>query len=124
MSSSARRRLADEHRLDLLFSALAARTRREMLSDLAAGPTTVTELAEPHAMSLPAVSRHLKVLETAGLVQRVVEGRVHRVAINGQAFEDVQQWLAEHRAFWEGQLAALADFAGAADSRARAGKRR
>jgi DNA-binding transcriptional ArsR family regulator len=75
-------------------------------------------------MSLPAVSRHLKVLETAGLVQRVVEGRVHRVAINGQAFEDVQQWLAEHRAFWEGQLAALADFAGAADSRARAGKRR
>jgi DNA-binding transcriptional ArsR family regulator len=75
-------------------------------------------------MSLPAVSRHLKVLEAAGLVHRVVEGRVHRVEVNAQALADVQHWLEQYRAYWEGQLDALAEFAGNARRPARATRRR
>jgi DNA-binding transcriptional ArsR family regulator len=114
VSRPERRRPADEDRLDLLFGALSDRTRRAMLARLAAGSACVTELAEPHAMSLPAVSRHLKVLEGAGLVSRAVEGRVHRLEANAEALEDVEQWLEHYRAFWEGQLDALAEFAAAA----------
>ena len=95
-----------------------------MLSRLATGPACVTELAEPHAMSLPAVSRHLKVLETAGLVRRAIEGRVHRVEVNQDALQDVHDWLEQHRAYWEGQLDALAQFAATAGRPPRARGRR
>src|SRR4051794_40711770 len=119
LSSPERRCPPAEDRLDLLFGALSDRTRRAMLTRLAAGPACVTELAEPHAMSLPAVSRHLKVLEGAGLVSRVVEGRVHRLEANAGALNAIEQWLEYYREFWEGQLDALAEFAAAAQGGAR-----
>jgi DNA-binding transcriptional ArsR family regulator len=102
---------AGDDRLDALFGALSDRTRRAMLAQLKRGTATVGDLAAPHAMSLPAVSRHLKVLERARLVRREVDGRVHHCEIDGRALEDVARWLDHYRAFWEGQLDSLAQFA-------------
>ncbi len=99
-----------DDRLDRVFHALANRTRRLMLAQLADGPTMVTELAEPFAMSLPSVSKHLKVLEQAGLVERSVDGRVHHCALATAPLQDVESWLAHYRGFWDDNLAALADF--------------
>src|SRR5579872_5285772 len=97
-------------RLDLLFRALGDRTRRSLLARLATRDATVTELAEPFAMSLPAVSRHIRVLEEAGLVTRRVEGRVHHCSLNAHALETAEQWLRDRRLFWEGQLRSLERF--------------
>jgi DNA-binding transcriptional ArsR family regulator len=97
--------------MDAVFGALSDRTRRAILARLAHGPATAGELAHPHAMSLPAVSRHLKVLERARLIRREVDGRVHRIELDGRALEDVGRWLDHYRAFWEGRLDALARFA-------------
>ena len=112
--SSPARAAQHEDRLDQIFGALSDRTRRAMLAQLAHGPARVTELAEPHAMTLPAVSRHLKVLERAGLVRREVTGREHRCELEAGSLHAVEAWLDHHRAFWEGQLDALAAFAQAA----------
>jgi DNA-binding transcriptional ArsR family regulator len=68
----------------------------------------ITELAEPFAMSLPAVSRHIRVLEDAGLVARTVDGRVHECALVAAPFETADAWLHRYRHFWTGQLASLA----------------
>jgi DNA-binding transcriptional ArsR family regulator len=111
VSSSAHRKASADDRLDLVFGALSDRTRRAMLARLAQGPAMVTELAQPHAVSLPAVSRHLKVLERAQLVQRNVQGRVHVCALDPAAMQDLRQWLLHYRAFWEGQLDALEQYA-------------
>ena len=97
-------------RLDRLFRALGDRTRRELLARLAEQSATVTELAEPFAMSLPAVSRHIRVLERAGLVVRRVEGRVHHCSINPDGLETAEAWLKRYRRFWDGQLRALARY--------------
>jgi DNA-binding transcriptional ArsR family regulator len=102
--------LDDDH-LDRVLGALADRTRRAMLERLALGPAIVSELAEPFAMSLPAVSKHVKVLERAGLIDRVVEGRTHVCTMRPQAYGDVEAWLRFYRTFWEGTLDSLADFA-------------
>ena len=100
-----------DDRLDLIFRALGDRTRRALLSRLASGGTaTVTELAEPFAMSLPAVSKHLKVLERAGLVARSIDGRIHRCSFNAQALQNVEHWLAHYRSFWQDSLEALAQY--------------
>jgi DNA-binding transcriptional ArsR family regulator len=123
VSSSAHRKADAEDRLDLVFGALSDRTRRAMLARLAQGPAMVTELAQPHAVSLPAVSRHLKVLERAQLVQRCVQGRVHVCELDPVAMQDLQQWLVQYRAFWEGQLDALERYA-AAHAKPRAKTRR
>ena len=98
----------DEDRLDLVFQALANRTRRALLGRLADGPAMVTELAEPFAMSLPSVSKHLKVLERAGLVRRSVDGRIHECALATEPLQDIEAWLAHYRAFWGDTLDALA----------------
>jgi DNA-binding transcriptional ArsR family regulator len=90
--------------LDLLFSALSDRTRRRLLSRLALGPASVTDLAKPFRMSLPAVSKHLKVLERAHLVSRTVHGRVHRLALVGETLEQVEAWLDPFRTYWAGTL--------------------
>jgi DNA-binding transcriptional ArsR family regulator len=113
VSSSAHRKADADDRLDLVFGALSDRTRRAMLARLAQGPAMVTELAQPHAVSLPAVSRHLKVLERAQLVQRSVQGRVHVCELDPAAMQDLRQWLVQYRAFWEGQLDALERYAAA-----------
>jgi len=98
-----------EH-LDTVFSALADPTRRAILDQLARGERTVTTLADPHDMSLPAVSKHLKVLEEAGLIVREKEGRSHRVNLNSKPLKDAAAWLERYRAFWEGRFDALEKF--------------
>lgn len=99
-----------EPELNALFSALADPTRRAIVARLAEGEATVSELASPFAMSLPAISKHLRVLERAGLLQRDVRGRVHHCRLQGRPLRDAAQWLAEYRAYWEGQLERLVDF--------------
>jgi DNA-binding transcriptional ArsR family regulator len=110
MQSSGRRRGAAEDRLDAAFQALGDRTRRALLARLAAGPAMVTELAKPFDMSLPAVSRHIRVLEAAGLIARSVEGRVHQCSLAAGPLQSVEVWLGHYRRFWEGNLDALARF--------------
>jgi DNA-binding transcriptional ArsR family regulator len=97
----------DDARLDAVFGALADRTRRAILGRLSEGSATVTELAAPFAMSLPAASRHLKVLEQAGLIQRDVQGRLHHCHLAPDPLRGADAWLETYRAFWDGRLAAL-----------------
>jgi DNA-binding transcriptional ArsR family regulator len=78
-----------------------------MLARLAGGPLPVTELAAPFAISLPAVSKHLRVLEGAGLISRDIDGRVHRCSLRLDTVAAAEQWLVSRRAFWEGTLDAL-----------------
>jgi DNA-binding transcriptional ArsR family regulator len=115
MASRARAASAED-RLDLVFHALADRTRRSLLRRLGRGPAMVTELAEPFTMSLPAVSKHLRVLERARLVSRKIDGRVHRCALDPEALGEVEDWLRERREFWEHTLDALAVHVAAKDS--------
>jgi DNA-binding transcriptional ArsR family regulator len=108
MSSSKNKRLSSELRLDLVFRALGDGTRRTLLAHLARGPAMITELAEPFGMSLPAVSRHIRVLERAKLVQRTVEGRVHRCSLRAEPLKEAQSWIADYEEFWTGRLESLA----------------
>jgi DNA-binding transcriptional ArsR family regulator len=87
--------------LDKLFGALADPTRRAVVNRLSQGPATVTELAGPLDMSLNAVSKHLKVLERAGLVGREIQGRTHRLYLIPGPLSDLQQWIGFYRRFWE-----------------------
>jgi DNA-binding transcriptional ArsR family regulator len=96
--------------LDATFGALADPTRRAILARLARGEAMVTELAEPFAMSLPAISKHLRVLESAGLLQREIDGRVHRCRLAVEPMKDAAGWIEQYRAFWETQFDALAKY--------------
>ncbi len=96
--------------LSEIFGALADPTRRAILARLALGETSVGELAEPFEMSLPAVSKHLGVLETAGLVQRQKQGRVRRCQIDGRPLEAAVIWIEHYRYFWEARLDSLARY--------------
>jgi DNA-binding transcriptional ArsR family regulator len=87
--------------LDRTFSALADPTRRAMLERLAAGEASVTELAEPFQMSLPAVSKHLKVLERAGLIARGRERQWRPARLEAGPLKDVAEWAERYRRFWE-----------------------
>ena len=91
-------------RLSATFNALADPTRRAILARLALGETSVTELAEPFAMSLPAVSKHLKVLERAGLISRGREAQWRPCRIDAKALKPVDDWLADYRRLWEERL--------------------
>lgn len=86
--------------LDAVFSALADPTRRAILSRLADGQASVNELAAPFDMSQPAVSRHLKVLERAGLVERDIDQQRRPARLKAQNMADAAKWLAEFKAFW------------------------
>jgi len=88
-------------RLDRTFSALADRTRRAILARLAAGEASVTELAEPFEMSLPAVSKHLKVLERAGLVARGRKRQWRPARLEAEPLKEVAEWTERYRRFWE-----------------------
>jgi DNA-binding transcriptional ArsR family regulator len=90
--------------LDRTFAALADPTRRRILAQLAKSDGSVTALAQPHAMSLAAVSKHLIVLEKAGLVKRRRHGRVHSLALEAKPMQEAQAWLDRYRKFWEGNL--------------------
>jgi DNA-binding transcriptional ArsR family regulator len=89
-----------DERLDATFAALASSTRRAILARLALGEATVNELAEPLAMSLPAVSKHLKVLESAGLVQRTRRAQFRPCALDPAALDAAMDWAATCRATW------------------------
>ena len=90
--------------LDTAFSALADPTRRAILARLALGETSVTELARPFEMSLPAVSKHLKVLERAGLISRGRAAQWRPCRIEPKALKDIDDWLEHYRRFFEGSL--------------------
>ena len=97
-------------RLDQTFAALADPTRRRILADLARGEQCVTRLARPSAMSLPAISKHLRVLEKAGLLRRRRYGRVHEMRLEANPLKAAAQWVEEYRKFWEGSLDRLAAY--------------
>src|SRR5215472_18998165 len=96
--------------LNRTFAALADPTRRRILAHLARGDKCVTHLARPHAMSLPAVSKHLRVLENAGLLRRRRYGRVHEMQLDAAPLKKAARWVEEYRKFWEGSLDRLADY--------------
>src|SRR5580704_1064036 len=92
------------------FHALADPTRRAILARLTLGEVSVNELAEPFAMSLPAVSKHLKVLERAGLISRGRDAQYRPCKLETQSLKTVDEWLAEYRRFWEQRLDRLEDY--------------
>jgi DNA-binding transcriptional ArsR family regulator len=91
----------DELELDRTFAALADPTRRAILARLASGEATVTELAEPFEISLPAISKHLKVLERAGLVARARERQWRPARLEAGPLKEVSDWAEQYRRFWE-----------------------
>ena len=97
-------------RLSTTLAALADPTRRAILARLALGETSVTELAEPFEMSLPAVSKHLKVLERAGLIARGREAQWRPCRIEPAALKHVDDWLEEYRRLWDARLDRLDDY--------------
>ena len=93
--------------LDRVFSALSDRTRRALVHMLAERERTVSELAEPFDMSLAAISKHLQVLERAGLVRRRRDGRTHYCSLRPEQLTDALDWIAIYRRFWTDRLGAL-----------------
>ncbi len=96
--------------LDVAFSALADPTRRGILAQLAEGQEKVTELARPYNMSLPAISKHLRILERAGLITRTRVGREHRIRIDPKPIREAMDWMAMYAQAWEHQFNALDDY--------------
>ena len=90
--------------LDLTFAALADPIRRAILARLAEGEATVNELADPFAVSLPAISRHLKVLERAGLIVRGREGRARPSRLRTEALDEAAGWMTQRRQTWESRM--------------------
>lgn len=96
-----------QHRLDDTLIALADPTRRAILQRLSRGQARVTELAEPFAISLNSVSKHIRLLERADLVRREKQGRDHWLTLNPEPVDEVLQWMNEQRAIWNQRLDAL-----------------
>jgi DNA-binding transcriptional ArsR family regulator len=96
--------------LSMKLSALADPTRRAILTRLAAGEATVLQLAEPFDMTLPAISKHLKVLEHAGLISRGREAQWRPCRLEAEALKDVDQWLEQYRRFWDESFDRLDDY--------------
>lgn len=96
--------------LSITFSALADPTRRAILARLASGETSVTALAEPFAMSLPAITKHLKVLERAGLITRGRQAQWRPCRLAAKPLKEVAGWVEDYRAFWEQSLDRLDDY--------------
>jgi DNA-binding transcriptional ArsR family regulator len=97
-------------RLDIVFHALGDATRRRMLRELAIGERTVSQLAEPFAMSLAAASKHIKTLENAGLIRREVRGRTHICRLDPGPLASAQEWLTFYERFWTERLDVLDHF--------------
>ena len=102
--------VTNSQHLDRTFAALADSTRRAILARLAEGDTTVGELAQPFDMSRPAISKHLRVLERAGLVRRARDGRLSRCGLHATPMRDAAEWIEKYRKFWESQLDALSRY--------------
>lgn len=101
---------AYEEALNLTFAALADPTRRGMLARLAQGPATVKELAEPYKLSKPAISKHLKVLEHAGLIERGREAQWRPAQLQAAPLRDASAWLNGYRQHWEANFDRLSDY--------------
>lgn len=101
-------RMLQDTELDAAFAALAHPTRRAILGRLAHGPATVSDLAAPFAISLPAVSQHIKVLEAAGLITRGRDAQFRPCTLNPQALARVAQWSDQYRHIWAGRFDAMA----------------
>jgi DNA-binding transcriptional ArsR family regulator len=97
-------------RLDATFAALADPTRRAILARLASGEASVNELAQPFAMTLPAVSKHLKVLERAGLISRGREAQWRPCRLEAGPLKEVSDWVENYRRFWDGSFDRLGDY--------------
>ncbi len=113
--------LDGEEALDLVFGALANSTRRAILARLAEGPATVNELAEPFAMSLPAVSKHIRVLERAGLIVQGRDAQYRPCSIRPEPLRRVSDWAEHYRPIWEGRFDRMADYLDRMQSDAGAG---
>lgn len=96
--------------LDVTFAALADPTRRAIIARLAAGEATVTDLAQPFAMSLPAISKHLKVLERAGLISRGRDAQRRPCRLDARRLKDVSDWVEHYRRYWEQSFDRLDDY--------------
>jgi DNA-binding transcriptional ArsR family regulator len=99
--------IPQQARLDAVFGALSDPTRRALLSTLSHGPSTVGDLAAPFPISLAAVSKHLKVLESAGLVKRTIEGRVHHCRLDARPLHDGFDWIRRYERWWNERLDVL-----------------
>ncbi len=96
--------------LDLTFSALADPTRRAILNHLSKQEASVLELAKPFDISLPAISKHIRVLENANLVARKKEGRVHKIRLNPVPLENASEWIEYYRVFWQQALSGFQEY--------------
>lgn len=101
--------MVEQNALDAVFQALADPTRRGMLSALATGDRSVGELAAPFKMSFAGASKHVKALETAGLVRRTVRGRTHLCSLNARPMHGALEWLRFYESFWNERLDKLAE---------------
>jgi DNA-binding transcriptional ArsR family regulator len=101
---------ADAARLDATFAALADPTRRAILARLVKGEASVTELTAPFAMSQPAISKHLKVLEQAGLITRSRQAQLRPCRLDAKPLRDVADWIGHYRRFWEDSFDRLDDY--------------
>lgn len=107
-----------QNALDSTFAALSHPTRRGILEQLSAGQTKVTDLARPYRISLPAVSKHLQVLERAGLIVRSRVGREHRIRVDPKPIAYARDWIAENVVVWQQQFDALDEYLEQAQQRA------
>jgi DNA-binding transcriptional ArsR family regulator len=103
--------------LDSTFGALADPTRRALLATLMLGRASITELAKPHRMSLPAVMKHLRVLEQAGLVSQRKIGRTRHCRLAAKPLKDAETWLSQYRIFWEGTFDSLERYLNQSESK-------
>ena len=99
-----------EDRLDSLFMALSSGVRRDLLDRLARRPHGVREVAQHYRMSAPAIAKHLRILEAAGLVSRTVEGRKHWITVEQAPLQEAADWLRDRQAFWSSRLLSLSRF--------------
>jgi len=107
--STAKAKKKKDERLDAVFHALADGTRRRIVDRLARGTSSVSELAAPFDMSLAAISKHLDVLEDAGVVRRERDGRFQRCSLDDDAFDEAHDFIQRYRAFWDASLDQLAE---------------
>jgi DNA-binding transcriptional ArsR family regulator len=101
--------VSSEQRLDAVFSALADPTRRRIVERLAKGPLTVGEIASGFSISQPGISKHVRILEESGLIERRVNGRVHRCTIGPGAMRTVSDWVGRQQRFWNAVLDRLGE---------------
>jgi DNA-binding transcriptional ArsR family regulator len=98
------------NRLDAVFGAVADPTRRAILSRLASSPARVTDLASEFPISLNSTSKHIRILERAGLLSRMISGREHLLTLNAEPLAEAAEWIGHYREFWTVRLAALESF--------------